>query len=74
MSVTVPLYNASGAATSLRIGSSVPVSLSLAESAPDIFAAIANGDGTLTLYATGCGALTEDALPHCPLRASAKSQ
>jgi uncharacterized protein (TIGR03437 family) len=70
ISATVP-YSVFGPKTSLQIGSSVPVSLDVAASAPGIFAAVSNGDGTLTLYATGCGVLTQDALPVCQLPVSA---
>ncbi len=70
MNVTVP-YTVTGGTTTLRVGSSVPVPLNVAPSAPGIFAAVANGDGTMTLYATGCGQLTEDTLPLCQLPVSA---
>ncbi len=60
-----------GPKTALKVGSSIPVSLDVAPSAPGIFAAVSNGDGTLTLYATGCGQLTGDALPLCQLPVSA---
>ncbi len=70
ISATVP-YTVNGPKTALKVGSSIPVSLDLAPSAPGIFAAISNGDGTLTLYATGCGVLTKDALPVCELPVSA---
>lgn len=66
ISATVP-YLIIGPKTSLQVGTSVPVSLDVAASAPGIFAAVSNGDGTLTLYATGCGALSHDALPVCQL-------
>ncbi len=70
ISATVP-YTATGPKTALKVGSSIPVSLDVAPSAPGIFAAVSNGDGTLTLYATGCGQLTGDALPLCQLPVSA---
>lgn len=70
ISATVP-YSVLGPKTALKVGLSVPVSLDVASSAPGIFAAVSNGDGTLTLYATGCGALTRDALPLCQLPVSA---
>jgi uncharacterized protein (TIGR03437 family) len=70
ISATVP-YTVRGPQTSLQVGFSLPVSLDVALSAPGIFAAVANGNGTLTLYATGCGALTQDALPLCQLPVSA---
>jgi hypothetical protein len=70
VSVTVP-YLIGGQTTVLKVGSSAPVKLDVAASAPGIFAAVSNGDGTLTLYATGCGALTQDALPVCQLPVSA---
>ncbi len=70
INATVP-YSVLGPKTSLQVGSSIPVSLDVALSAPGIFAAVANGDGTITLYATGCGSLTQDALPLCQLPVSA---
>ncbi len=70
ISATVP-YSVLGPKTALQVGLSVPVSLDVASSAPGIFAAVSNADGTLTLYATGCGALTRDALPLCQLPVSA---
>ena len=70
ISATVP-YAVRGPKTSLQIGYSVPVSLDVAPSAPGIFAAVANGDRTLTLYVTGCGTLSQDALPLCQLPVSA---
>jgi uncharacterized protein (TIGR03437 family) len=68
VSVTVP-YSITAPTTILRSGSSAPVTLPVAPSAPGIFAAVADpaNAGTLTLYATGCGALTNDALPRCAL-------
>jgi hypothetical protein len=70
ISATVP-YSVLGPKTALQVGLSVPVTLDVAPAAPGIFAAVSNGDGTLTLYATGCGALTRDALPLCQLPVSA---
>ncbi len=70
VSATVP-YLIGGQTTVVKVGSSAPVTLSVAPSAPGIFAAVSNGDGTLTLYATGCGQLTQDALPVCQLPVTA---
>ncbi len=52
----------------MKVGSSAAVTLSVAPSARGIFAAVSNGDGTLT---TGCGPLTQDPLPECQLPVSA---
>jgi uncharacterized protein (TIGR03437 family) len=65
VNVTVP-YSASGTATVLQMGTS-SVQLPVAPSAPGIFAAASAGDGIVVLYATGCGALTNDDLPRCAL-------
>jgi len=46
------------------------VQLQVVPAAPGIFAAVSVGDNILTLYATGCGALTTDALPRCALPVS----
>ena len=46
------------------------VQLQVAPSAPGIFAAVLAGDNILTLFATGCGALTTDDLPRCALPVS----
>jgi uncharacterized protein (TIGR03437 family) len=69
--VTVP-YTVAGQTTTLQIGSAVLTSLDVVPSAPGIFAAVADGDGALTLYATGCGALTKDTLPRCQLPVPAR--
>jgi len=69
VNVTVP-YGVTGSTTSVQSGSSAPVKLDVAPSAPGIFAAVPAGDNVLTLYATGCGALTTDALPRCALPVS----
>jgi uncharacterized protein (TIGR03437 family) len=45
--------------------------LQVAQSAPGIFAAVSAGDNIVVLYATGCGALTNDDLPRCALPVSA---
>lgn len=70
ISATVP-YTVLGPKTSLQIGSSVPITLDVVPAAPGIFAAVSNGDRTLTLYATGCGQLTQDPLPVCQQPVSA---
>src|SRR6202035_4412970 len=56
VNVTVP-YSVGGPTTVLQMGTS-SVQLQVAASAPGIFAAARAGDNILTLYATGCGALT----------------
>jgi uncharacterized protein (TIGR03437 family) len=68
VSVTVP-YSITGPTTILRSGSSAPVTLLVAPSAPGIFTAVADpaNAGIVTLYATGCGTLTSDSLPRCAL-------
>jgi hypothetical protein len=66
ISVTVP-YVITGPTTTLKMGSSVPVKLDVAASAPGIFAAVPLDNGILTLYATGCGQLTKESLPRCVL-------
>jgi uncharacterized protein (TIGR03437 family) len=69
VNLTVP-YSVTSPATTLQIGAS-SVQLQVAPSAPGIFAAVPAGDNFLTLYATGCGALTTDDLPRCALPVSA---
>jgi uncharacterized protein (TIGR03437 family) len=69
VNVTVP-YPVTAPSTMIQVGSSVPVKLDVAPSAPGIFAAVQAGDNILTLYATGCGALTNDDLPRCALPVS----
>jgi uncharacterized protein (TIGR03437 family) len=66
VNVTVP-YAVTAPSTMIQVGWSVPVKLDVAPSAPGIFAAVAAGDNILTLYATGCGVLTNDDLPRCAL-------
>jgi uncharacterized protein (TIGR03437 family) len=66
VNVTIP-YGVSGPTTSVQSGSSAPFKLEVAPSAPGIFAAVSAGDNIVTLYATGCGALTTDDLPRCAL-------
>jgi uncharacterized protein (TIGR03437 family) len=68
VNVTVP-YSVSGTTTVLQMGAS-SVQLQVASSAPGIFAAASAGDGIVVLYATGCGALTNDDLPRCALPVS----
>jgi uncharacterized protein (TIGR03437 family) len=65
VNVTVP-YSVTGPTTVLQMGAS-SVQLLVAPSAPGIFAAASAGDNILTLYTTGCGALTTDDLPRCAL-------
>jgi len=69
INVTVP-YAVTGPSIDLQIGSTVLV-VDVVPSAPGIFAAVADGDGAITLYATGCGELTKDTLPRCQLPVSA---
>jgi uncharacterized protein (TIGR03437 family) len=65
VNVTVP-YSISGPTTHLQMGAS-SVQLQVAPSAPGIFAAVVSDGGVVTLYATGCGSVTNDALPLCTL-------
>jgi uncharacterized protein (TIGR03437 family) len=69
VNVTVP-YGVTGPTTSVQSGSSAPFKLDVAPSAPGIFAAASASDNILTLYATGCGVLTNDDLPRCQLPVS----
>jgi uncharacterized protein (TIGR03437 family) len=69
VNVTVP-YGVTGPTTSVQSGSSAPFKLDVAPSAPGIFAAASAADNILTLYATGCGVLTNDDLPRCALPVS----
>jgi uncharacterized protein (TIGR03437 family) len=68
VNVTVP-YSVGGPTTVMQMGTS-SVQLQVAPSAPGIFAAVLAGDNILTLFATGCGALTTDDLPRCALPVS----
>jgi uncharacterized protein (TIGR03437 family) len=68
VNVTVP-YSITGPTTRLQMGAS-SVQLQVAPSAPGIFAAVQSDSGIVTLYATGCGALTIDDLPRCVLPVS----
>lgn len=68
VNVTVP-YTVSGSTTSMQMGST-SVQLPVTPAAPGIFAAVAAGQNILTLYATGCGVLTNDPLPRCALPVS----
>jgi uncharacterized protein (TIGR03437 family) len=67
VNVTVP-YSVIGPRTLLQMGPT-SVQLQVAPSAPGIFAAVPAG-GIVTLYGTGCGGLTQDALPLCSLPSS----
>jgi uncharacterized protein (TIGR03437 family) len=69
VNVTVP-YSVTGPATVVQMGAS-SIQLPVAPSAPGIFAAVSAGDNIVVLYATGCGALTNDDLPGCALPVSA---
>jgi hypothetical protein len=69
VNVTIP-YGISGPTTSVQSGSSAPFKLDVGPSAPGIFAAVPAGDHILTLYATGCGVLTNDDLLRCALPVS----
>jgi uncharacterized protein (TIGR03437 family) len=66
INVTVP-FALTAPSTMIQVGSSVPVKLDVAPSAPGIFTAVSGGDNVIVLYATGCGALTTDDLPRCAL-------
>ena len=68
VNITVP-YSVSGPTSVLQMGAS-SIQVQVAPSAPGIFAAAPAGDGVVVLYATGCGALTTDALPRCMLPVS----
>jgi uncharacterized protein (TIGR03437 family) len=68
INVTMP-YSIAGPTTQLQMGAR-SVQLQVAPSAPGIFAAVSAGDNIVVLYATGCGALTNDDLPRCALPVS----
>jgi uncharacterized protein (TIGR03437 family) len=70
VNVTVP-FAVTAPSTMIQVGSSIPVKLDVAPSAPGIFAAVPAGNNILTVYATGCGVLTTDDLPRCALPISA---
>jgi uncharacterized protein (TIGR03437 family) len=69
VNVTVP-YSLAGPTIILQMGGT-SLQLQVAQSAPGIFAAVSAGDNIVVLYATGCGALTNDNLPRCALPVSA---
>ncbi len=49
----------------------VPLKLAVVPSAPGIFAAVGDSmSNIVTLYATGCGPLSQDTLPRCTLPVS----
>jgi uncharacterized protein (TIGR03437 family) len=67
VSVTVP-FSITGPTTTLKVGSSAPVKLAVVPSAPGIFAAVSDPfHNIVTLYATGCGLLSQETLPRCTL-------
>jgi uncharacterized protein (TIGR03437 family) len=68
INLTVP-YSVAGPTTLLQMGTTWVV-LQVAPSAPGIFAAVPARDNVIVLYATGCGALTNDDLPRCALPVS----
>ncbi len=68
VSVTVP-YRVQGSTTTLRMGST-SLQVPIVPSSPGIFAAVAADPGVLTLYATGGGVLSSDALPAVTLPTS----
>ena len=70
INVTVP-YSMSGPRIDLQVGSDIVTVLDLVPSAPGFFAAVEYFKGVLTLYATGCGALTQETLSRCQLPVSA---
>ena len=61
VSVTVP-YGVAGPGTTLQMGAA-SVQLAVAASSPGIFAAASAAPGVLTLYSTGGGTLSKDAVP-----------
>jgi uncharacterized protein (TIGR03437 family) len=61
INVTVP-YGLTGSTTNMQVGA-ISVQLAVAPAAPGIFATVSSGPGLLTLYATGGGRLSTDALP-----------
>jgi uncharacterized protein (TIGR03437 family) len=65
VNVTVP-YGLTGSATTVRVGTTSST-LAVAPSAPGIFAAVFSAPDVLTLYATGGGKLSTDALPRFTL-------
>ncbi|HWC96142.1 MAG TPA: hypothetical protein VG456_05320, partial [Candidatus Sulfopaludibacter sp.] len=68
VNLTVP-YTVAGSTTTLQMGAA-SVKLPVAASAPGIFAAASVGSGILTLYTTGGGGLSQDALPRITLATS----
>ncbi len=69
INVIVP-YGLTTASTRMEMGSAT-VQLAVSGSSPGIFAAVSAGPGLLTLYATGGGKLSTDALPKFTLPVSA---
>jgi hypothetical protein len=63
INVTVP-YTVAGPSTQIRVGRSAPVQFPVLNTAPGIFAVVV-ADDIATIYATGCGLLTNEALPRC---------
>ncbi|MEO5926621.1 MAG: cytochrome c peroxidase [Bryobacteraceae bacterium] len=68
VNVTIP-YTVAGSTATLRMGTAA-LQLPVVPASPGIFAAVASASGTLTLYATGGGALSKDALPLLLLNAT----
>ncbi|MEO8597069.1 MAG: cytochrome c peroxidase [Candidatus Solibacter sp.] len=68
MNVTVP-YSVAGPATTLQLGSTA-LALSVVPASPGIFAAVSSVPGVITLYGTGGGSLSQDALPQITLPSS----
>ena len=68
VNVTVP-YGLTGSTTTLQVGSA-SMQLAVAPSAPGIFAAVSAGPGLVTLYASGGGRLSAEALPRFTLPGS----
>ncbi len=68
VNITVP-YSVTAPSTILTMGSA-SMQVQVVSSAPGIFAGVPVGNGIVTLYGTGCGTLTTDALPLCSLPSS----
>jgi uncharacterized protein (TIGR03437 family) len=78
MDVTVPYAIAGQTTTQFVVGqygvSAATVTLSVAPSAPGIFAAVPVGNNIVTLYATGCGTLSNTNLTQLPVSVTANGK